>query len=74
MECNSARLSLLECTEGLGTCMLQLFENLLVSKKREGDRVPRYLGNLKRCKPDDEDAASFAKMVRSQVRKMYMYM
>lgn len=45
-----------------------LFENVLVSKKREGDRVG------KRCKPDDEDAASFAKMVRSQVRKMYMYM
>lgn len=70
MECNSARLSLLECTERLGTCMLQLFENVLVSKKREGDRV----GTCKRCKPDDEDAASFAKMVRSQVRKMYMYM
>jgi len=50
--------------------MLQLFENVLVSKKREGDRV--HVG--KRCKPDDEDAASFAKMVRSQVRKMYMYM
>lgn len=66
MKCNSARLSLLECTERLGTCMLQLFENVLVSKKREGRVL--YLG--KRCKPDDEDAASFAKMVRSQVRKM----
>lgn len=72
MECNSARLSLLECTERLGTLCCN-YSRMCWSARSV--KEIEYLANLgKRCKPDDEDAASFAKMVRSQVRKMYMYM